>query len=124
MRCGNARPASPSRAISFLIGRRSLQPGAQALLRLALGPQRSQEDVQQQENISAAVRFQVLLVDELAANALDLTLQPTSVSTCPGTRHVRLRRAGTQWRALGGDVSVPFTRAGVGRPAYLWAGRW
>ena len=54
---------------------RLLQPRAHALLRLALEPQRSKADVRQREDISAAIGFQVLFVDELAADSLDLPFQ-------------------------------------------------
>jgi hypothetical protein len=45
------------------------------LLRLALEPQRSKADVRQREDISAAIGFQMLFVDELATDALDLPFQ-------------------------------------------------
>jgi len=51
---------------------RVLQPGAHALLGLALEPQCSKANVRQRKDISAAIGFQVLLVDELAADSLDL----------------------------------------------------
>ena len=54
---------------------RRIAPGAHAFLRLALEPQRGKTDVRQRENVRAAIGFQVLLVDELAADTLDLPLQ-------------------------------------------------
>ena len=51
------------------------QPRAHALLRLTLKPQCSKADVWQREDISAAIGFQVLLVDELAADSLQLPFQ-------------------------------------------------
>ena len=52
-----------------------LQPRAHTLLRLALEPQCSKADVRQWEDVSAAIGFQVLLVDELAADSLNLPFQ-------------------------------------------------